>query len=189
MPLAVLHSERSKILIPRDDDAVRLERPSQNLFVTGIRSPFPRPQYVVAGFRNLRRKLRRETVVDQKSHSGNMLAVDDGAGPFRDLVKSMRVLSGPITRHDRGKEFVTDDRRRVQQASADILRLEPVVFVQQALASIPCRKHLQDVLDCEAMSSNDGLSAIDLRIERNPFEQLVGCFHAFRFYALFHGAP
>lgn len=68
MPLAVLDGESSKVLIPCDDDSARLEGSAQDLIIAGIRSPFARPQNVMTRLRDLRRKLRRQTVVDQKSH-------------------------------------------------------------------------------------------------------------------------
>jgi hypothetical protein len=61
----------------------------------------------------------------------------------------------------------------VNEAGKDILSLEPGVTFQQRFEIVACREHSEYVLDGEATTAHDRLSAEYLWVDRDALEKLV----------------
>jgi len=102
---------------------------------------------------------------------------ENSRGPSPDARVEEHLHGGLTIGQRRFNALVADETLRVQQAGANVLRLEPGVPFEDCLCSIASSEHSQDMLHGEATSSNDRLAAEDLGVCRDTREKLGFAVH------------
>ncbi len=64
-----------------------------------------------------------------------------------------------------------DEPVGVDEASANILGYQPGVSLENRFGCVASCEHAQDMLDGQTPSSDDGLAAENIRVDRDPFQQ------------------
>lgn len=69
--------------------------------------------------------------------------------------------------------LMRDNPARERETGEDVLLLQPGITLEQSLEIVARSQHSENVLDREPVSANDGLSAEDIGIPGDTFDQVV----------------